>query len=280
MPDLLLGLIGDNIRDSRAPALHRLAGSIAQLDVRYDRLIPAQLGKPYDEIFESCAAGGYRGLNITYPYKEAITARVKIEDPLVASMGAVNTVLFGGQQPLGFNTDYSGFIAAYRRQIPDRPPGSVLLIGAGGVGKAVAYALIALDVAQIHLVDREIEKAEELARSLSDLAPGVEISVSRSAPDRKAQVDGVVNCTPVGMVGSEGTPLDPDRMKDASWAFDAVYTPVNTQFLQDASQAGLEIISGYELFFFQGVHAWKLFSGEDTDEATLRRLLKEDEPDA
>ena len=79
------------------------------------------------------------------------------------------------------------------------------------------------------------------------------------------------------MVGSEGTPLDPDRMKDARWAFDAVYTPVNTQFLQDASQAGLEIISGYELFFFQGVHAWKLFSGEDTDEVALRSLLLEEE---
>ena len=88
-------------------------------------------------------------------------------------------------------------------------------------------------------------------------------------------VAGVVNCTPVGMVGYEGTPLARQSLSRASWIFDAVYTPVDTQFLQDATDEGLQVISGYELFFGQGVDAWRIFTGLPLDEARMRRELAE-----
>mgnify|MGYP000692692727 CR=1 FL=1 len=83
-----------------------------------------------------------------------------------------------------------------------------------------------------------------------------------------------MNCTPVGMVGSEGTPLPVERMAGARWAFDAVYTPVDTQFLGDAAARGLKIMSGYELFFHQGIDGWKIFSGQAPDSETLRAGLQ------
>lgn len=85
----------------------------------------------------------------------------------------------------------------------------------------------------------------------------------------------MLNGTPVGMVGYDGTPLAADAMQGADWAFDAVYTPVDTQFLKDATAQGLDIISGYELFFWQGVHAWEHFSGgKPLDRIALRQALE------
>lgn len=273
MADLHLGLIGDNISRSSAPRLHRLAGAQNGLDVRYDRLIPADLGIPFDQVFGNCAGTGYQGLNITYPYKEIAAAWVTVEDDQVRRIGAVNTVVFSDRGPLGFNTDYSGFIDAYRSVRGDRPPGIVAQIGTGGVGRAVAFGLLTLGVGELRLTDRDPDKAVALARELRAAAPGATITTGQSVEDIAAGAQGLINGTPVGMVGYPGTPIPKDLMTGAEWAFDAVYTPVDTIFMQDAKCTGLEIISGYELFFYQGVNAWQFFCGLPLDHVRLRESL-------
>ncbi|WP_353475064.1 shikimate dehydrogenase [Salipiger sp. H15] len=272
---LKLGLIGDNIARSRSPLLHRLAGGQNGVEVTYDRLVPKDMGLSFDEVFDSCAGQGYRGTNVTYPYKEIAAAKVEVDDPLVRAVGAVNTVIFGGETPKGFNTDYSGFMSAYRSVMGDKPTGTVLMIGTGGVGRAVAFGLAGLGARTLRLVDRDPAKAEALAEALHSVAPDMEISIWLSAEKAAQGSAGIINCTPVGMVGYEGTPLAAEAMQGAAWAFDAVYTPTNTQFLQDARAAGLKVISGWELYFYQGVHAWSLFSGLGLDEAKLRADLLE-----
>lgn len=273
-PDLKLGLIGDNIAASSAPRLHRLAGAQAGLQVQYDRLVPREEGLAFDALFDACPARGYRALNITYPYKERAAARVRIDDPLVAAMGAVNTVLFEPDGARGFNTDHSGFVAAYRAIRKDTLPGRVLMIGTGGVGRAVAFGLAALGVSELRLSDRDLPKSEALARDLNSVRPDLNITLHPDAEGAAQGVDGIINCTPVGMVGYEGTPVSKAACRDAAWAFDAVYTPENTEFLENARGCGLTIISGWELFFFQGLHAWELFSGLKADPAALRNALR------
>lgn len=270
---ILLGLIGDNIAASQSPRLHRLAGAQNGRAVLYDSLIPRVEGLDFDALFARCAAGGYRGVNVTYPYKEVVAGRLRIDDPLVAAIGACNTVLFGEGQPRGFNTDYSGFVSAYRRVRGDAAPGAVLMIGAGGVGRAVAFGLLALGAAEIRLADRDRAKAEALADALRAARPGLRVMTGTDAAALAPGASGLINCTPVGMVGYEGTPLPAPLMAGADWCFDAVYTPVETQFLQDAAAAGLAIISGYELFIGQGVDAWAIFTGLPLDEARLRADL-------
>ncbi|GAB4269316.1 MAG: shikimate dehydrogenase [Pararhodobacter sp.] len=274
---LRLGLIGDNIARSRSPLLHRLAGEQNGMDVQYDRLIPRDLGEDFDEVFARCAGGGYRGINVTYPYKEKAAAKVSIEDPLVRAIGAVNTVLFESDGPIGWNTDYTGFMAAYRSARGDRAPGICCLIGTGGVGRALAFGLIELGATEIRLVDRDQAKAEALAVDLQKLGGAARIVVHPDAGSAARGAQGLLNGTPVGMVGYGGTPLPAEAMAGADWAFDAVYTPVDTRFLTDAAAAGLDVISGYELFFFQGVHAWTLFSGKPLDEHALRASLIADD---
>jgi shikimate dehydrogenase len=270
--DLLLGLIGDSIAQSRSPLLHRLAGAQNGLAVRYDRLVPAEMGRDFDAVFDQCAGAGYRGVNVTYPYKERVIARLTIPDPLVRAIGAVNTVLFGECAPEGHNTDHSGFIAAYRAARGEAAPGAVCLIGTGGVGRAIAFALVALGAQEIRLVDRDPARATALAADLRAAgATGVRQDADAEAAARGAT--GLINCTPVGMGGQGGTALPAHAMPGADWAFDAVYTPTDTRFLGDAAAAGLSVIPGWELFFWQGVHAWSLFSGLPLDRDRLRRDL-------
>ncbi|WP_300441177.1 shikimate dehydrogenase [uncultured Mameliella sp.] len=276
LPDLKLGLIGDNIVRSRSPLLHRLAGQQNGMNVQYDRLIPKDMGEDFDTVFDQSARRGYRGINVTYPYKERAFQKVAVSDPLVRAIGAVNTVIFEDSGPNGFNTDYSGFIAAYRGARGKAAPGISCLIGTGGVGRALAFGLLALGADEIRLVDRDQDKAETLATELR-AAGKASVSVFERAEAAAEGTAGLLNGTPVGMVGYGGTPLAATAMSGAKWAFDAVYTPVDTQFLQDADAAGLDIISGYELFFYQGVHAWAHFSGKPLDEAELRRSLLEQE---
>jgi shikimate dehydrogenase len=268
-----LGLIGDNIARSQSPRLHRLAGVQNAQRVTYDTLVPAERDLPFEALLDWARASGYRGVNVTYPYKERAGSRVVIDDPLVRAIGAVNTVVFDAGGPHGFNTDYSGFIAAYRKKRGDAPPGSVLMIGAGGVGKAVAFGLLALGVTEIRLVDRDLAKAQALADALAQARPGLATRVGTDAPALAQGLSGIINCTPVGMVGYDGTPLARAHLAGAQWVFDAVYTPVDTQFLRDAAAEGLQVISGYELFFGQGVDAWAFFTGLPLDEARLRRDL-------
>lgn len=273
-PDLKLGLIGDNIARSRAPVLHRLAGEQNGMVVQYDRLIPKDMGEDFDQVFDLCAGRGFRGINVTYPYKERAAKKVEIGDPLVAAIGAVNTVLFGEGAPKGFNTDYSGFIAAYEGA-RSAAPGIACLIGTGGVGRALAFGLLALGAEEIRLVDRDTAKAEALAADLRAAGKPTRIVTYTDAVAAAQGAAGLLNGTPVGMVGYDGTPLEASAMQGAEWAFDAVYTPVDTQFLTDAAAKGLTIISGYELFFWQGVHAWDHFSdGKPLDRDGLRAALE------
>jgi shikimate dehydrogenase len=270
-----LGLIGDNIKPSRSPHLHRLAGRLCGLSVSYDLLIPQEMGMDFDDVLAHCASAGYRGVNVTYPYKERAVNRAEIGDPLVRRIGAVNTLVFDAKRVLGYNTDYTGFTAAFVQRFGNMTPGAVAMIGAGGVGRAVAFGLLALGASGIRIVDRDPMKADALAASLNGAGGGVLLATSHhDAATAMNGADGVINCTPVGMAGQPGSPVPPRLLAGCKWAFEAVYTPVQTQFKSDAELNGLQVLSGYELFFNQGVQAFRIFTGKEPgDLGVLRDLL-------
>lgn len=270
-----LGLIGGNIRASRSPALHRIAGRLSGLSVSYELLIPAEIGLDFDAVLARCAEAGFRGVNITYPYKEAIIAHVRVPDPAVARLGAVNTVVFGPEGPEAANTDYTGFAAAFRARWPGRRPGAVALIGAGGVGRAIGFALALLGAEELRIADRDRAKAAALAAALAGLGPAApRLSLAASAEAAAEGAEGVVNATPIGMVGQAGSPLPAAAWAGRDWAFDAVYTPADTRFLAEAAAAGVDCLSGWELFFHQGVDAFRIFTGRPVaDLAALRAAL-------
>jgi len=269
-----LGLIGDNIAASRAPDLHHAAARLCGIDVIYERLVPRDLGLAFDDVVARARRDGFLGLNITHPYKERVVHFVTVEDPNVKVIGACNTVLFG-EPSIGFNTDYTGYIAAFRGQFGNKLPGEVAMAGCGGAGKAVAFALADLGAKSLTLFDTDMQKSGAVAAALKQQHARMPVFVAPSLQDACEGADGLVNCTPLGMVGYGGNAFDRIRIKGRAWICDAVYTPVETEFLRQGRSDGVEILSGYELFLYQGIHAFRLFTGYQVDAGELRRALAE-----
>lgn len=261
-PVVRLGLIGANIRQSRSPDLHRICGELTGLNIQYDLLIPAERGQEFDDVLAACAGSGMRGVNVTYPYKERAVGKVNVLDRRAADVGSINTIVFAPSGAVGYNTDYTGFIAAYREAFGDRPPGSVAIIGAGGVGRAIAFALAELGASELRLADTVAAKASALMAALGATANRrIGISASGSVVDAVTGADGIVNATPIGMAGYDGSAVPARSLGRQRWAFDAVYTPVETEFKRQAEAAGVAFLSGYALFFHQGLDAFHLFTG-------------------
>jgi shikimate dehydrogenase len=267
-----LGLIGDNIAASRAPDLHHAAARICGFHVTYERLVPRDLGLDFDGVFTRARAEGLRGLNITHPYKERVLRFVTVDHPIVAAIGACNTVLFS-KSVVGFNTDHTGYVAAFRGRFDAMPPGAVAIAGSGGAGKAVAFALTELGARSLTLFDLDEGKSRALAAALNQHKANTAISVAPSLEAACEGADALINCTPQGMGGYGGDAFAGIQLRGRRWICDVVYTPIETDFLKRAKGTDVEILSGYELFLYQGVHAFKHFTGYDVDASALRREL-------
>ena len=268
-----LGLIGGNIAESKAPELHVIAGRLCGLPVTYELLRPDDFGRSFEDVLWQCRDDGFRGVNITYPYKERVVAHLALADPAVQAMGACNTVLFEPGGPRGLNTDYSGFIVGYRNTFGNASPGRVALAGAGGVGRAIGFALARLGADELRLFDLDPQKAEALADAIRAVHGHTVIRISESVEEAAGGADGLVNATPLGMGGIGGCPFPPELIAGQRWAFDAIYTPVDTPFMLAARAAGLAAMSGYELFLYQGIDAFQHFTGRNVAEDRLRAEL-------
>ena len=219
------------------------------------------------------ADAGFRGVNITVPFKATAWKRAARPDPSVVTMGVANTLLLGPAGPThAYNTDFSGFKWAYHQRFGTASPGAVALLGAGGVGTATATALVDLGATAMRIFDIVHDRSHALANSLRRRNGGVDVSVATSAVAAVDGVDGVVNGTPVGMYFQPGTPVDPAAIGDQRWIFDAIYSPVETELMTRAAEAGLDRISGLDLFIGQAIDAFEIFTGHRLDPAVVAEL--------
>lgn len=266
--EMKIGLIGSGISHSSSPRLHTFLGGLYGVDVEFHS-IDAE-GTPhfaFDAALDHCAAQGFRGVNVTHPFKENARARVRVDDPSVACIGAVNTVTFEADGWRGANTDFTGFAAAFRHRFGAAKPGRVVVAGAGGVGKAIAFALGRLGAEQVHLFDAVERRAVDLASALTAAGIAASVVAAGDFDGAVAAADGLVNGTPIGMYQNPGNPFPTEAIGGQRWAFDAVYTPLETGFLACARAASLDVMSGYDLFLFQGFEAFSIFSGIAVDAA-------------
>ncbi|WP_102784554.1 shikimate dehydrogenase [Thalassospira sp. GB04J01] len=269
---LKLGLIGKGISRSQSARLHVLLGRMCGMDVSYDYLDSDQI-EDFDLIKQltTCAETGYAGVNVTHPYKTSARKLVTPRKRLPAALGAVNTVVFREDGWRGDNTDFVGFMRGYKKQFGDAKPGTVLQLGAGGVGLATAFGLRGLGADKILVHDKDIARGEELVATLTAADVQAEFVGAENLSDAVRSADGLINCTPIGMNQYPGCPFDVDLLGGQKWAFDAVYTPVETAFLRTATKSGIEVMTGFELFFFQGIEAFEVFSGAEIDADAARQ---------
>ena len=274
MKKLKLGLIGVGIENSRSPMLQKKIGQLCGLDVSYDLINLRSSAKgSFNQALSECKSQEYHGVNITHPFKENAAKIVTITSNLVKNIAAVNIVKFNLDfEDKGYNSDYTGFKRAFVLRFPGQKPRKVALIGAGGIGRAIAFGLADLGAEEIRVYDQDYLRSQSLVKALN-FQDQSRVFLCNSLEDAIKNVNGLVNATPVGMHNHLGTPIPKNYLGSQSWVFDAVYTPIKTTFLLDASEAGLEILSGFELFFYQGIEAFEIFSGVSLDESQLRKEL-------
>jgi shikimate dehydrogenase len=211
--------------------------------------------------------------------------------PEAAALGAVNTVVFEGGRAVGHNTDVTGFAAGFERGLAGVALDDVVLLGAGGAGAAVAQALLGLGVRQLTIVDADPDKARVLAERLGGertaahtASRATAIAGDEAAPRGRvlaaahaalAHADGVVNATPIGMVGHPGAPIDLGQLHPRLWVADVVYRPLETELLRRARELGCRTLDGGGMVVFQAADALELFTGRRPDRARMLAHFRE-----
>lgn len=280
----LIGLIGENIRLSLAPALHEDAFAALGVEGRYHLIEFAKDDRrTLAQALDGARAVGMLGVNVTHPFKEKVVALLDRVSEDARRAGAVNTVVFETDgSKSGHNTDLSGFRAALRDEIgEDRARGrSVLVLGAGGAGRAVVFALADLGVRRIVLFDPDRDRAERLCRALN-MEHGSPIAEIAGPAEVARDVQGIVNASMIGMTGYPGMPIDPSLVSAEHWVADVVYTPLRTAFLIAAEARGCKVMNGAGMCVMQAVDSFRLFTGKAADArrmaATFERAAAERE---
>ncbi len=271
MRRLNAGLIGSHIQATRLPRALALMCDDAGIPFDFELIDTADRAEfEFDATLRDLIARGWTGVTVTHPYKtDAAAFAGEAMPPAIRALGASNTLVFG--PPLtAHNTDYTGFLGAWRAHMGDAPPGAVAMAGAGGVARALGFALRDLGAADIAIWDILPERAETLAEAIGPPARAIRAGMAAGACRAAA---GLVNATALGMAHAPGMAFPTGAIGGQTWAFDAVYTPTNTEFLAAARDAGLATISGFDLFRHMAIGSFTAYTGIVPDtEAVLTRL--------
>ena len=274
----LIGLIGANIQRSLSPALHEDAFAAAGIAGHYHLIDLDRLGRRADlaRLLEAIRLLGFAGINVTYPCKESILPLLDDVAADAAEIGAVNTVVIDPTgRTRGHNTDRGGFLAAFgstlgRAAVEGQ---AVLVVGAGGAGRAVAHALFDLGADSIVIYDKDRRRAKSFADTLGGGVKKRRVTVASDVIEAIRAVAGAVNATPVGMTGFPGQSIPSEALRAEMWIADVVYTPLETQLIAAARRRGCRVLTGGGMCVHQAAAAFRLFTGVEPDVSRMHRTF-------
>ena len=254
----ILGVAGYPCAHSQSPHLFNALFERYHLNYHYTWFEDPEMG----EIMEVAREIDAKGFSVTIPFKVDVIGYIdEIEEHAAQPIGAVNTVVFLSGSAIGYNTDWLGV----RKPLVSLKGSKAVLLGAGGVARSAAYALVDLDM-DVTILNRTPEKAKILADRFG---------CSWAPWDAFDQIkpDVVVNATPLGMQPDTRSPLKPDQLNKEMTVFDLVYTPPVTPLIEDARKTGCRTITGTEVFIEQAREQFYLFFGIDVPEKVVRDLV-------
>ncbi|MBT4513119.1 MAG: shikimate dehydrogenase [Chloroflexi bacterium] len=258
-----VGLIGYPLGHSISPVFQQAAFDKMGLDIRYElwETPPEKLSDVVNDIRSSDKSGA----NVTVPYKENVIPMLDELNEVAAGIGAVNTIVKKDEKLVGYNTDAEGFIRALEVEGKFDPDGkTVTMIGAGGVARAIGFALIQSGIKSLELFDIDMARAEKLAAELG--AADVRVLSSNEGSQFESAVSGadlLINCTPIGMKHSPSenvSPVAQELISVNSLVYDVVYNPVKTRLLQLAEEKGARTLGGLSMLVYQGVASFELWT--------------------
>jgi shikimate dehydrogenase len=274
---VLVGLIGANIQKSLSPALHEDAFAAAGMRGHYHLMDLDRLhGRRFDALFAAAKTTGFDAINVTFPCKQSV---IPLLDELSADarqIGAVNTVTFSETgRAVGHNTDLAGFRQSFDESLGRTAiEGKVaVLVGAGGAGRAVGFALMQLGAAKLVVHDTDMARATALVADLMLHYGAARCRLADDLLGAIAEASGVVNATPVGMLGIPGNPVPAKALRADHWVADVIYTPVETQLIKAARTKGARVLTGGGMCVHQAAEAFRLFTGLAPDVARMHRTF-------
>ena len=266
-----VGLIGRGIQLSRTPLMHEREAARLGLDYSYILVDFDQLHLPdaaLPAILSAGAALDFQGFNVTLPFKQQVMPLLDSLAPEAASIGAVNTVVYGANGTTGHNTDSWGFAESFRAGLADAPRRQVVQFGAGGAGAAVAQALMECGAEYLDIIDSDQARAQTLAGRMQE-SWGERVRASDKVAEALAWTDGIVNTTPVGMAKFPGLPFPAERLRPNHWVAEIIYFPEETELLRRARALGCRTLAGTGMAIGQAVRAFELFTGLKSDMASM-----------
>jgi quinate/shikimate dehydrogenase (NAD+) len=271
--NVLVGLIGTKIQNSLSPALFADFCAAAGLRGYYHLMDLDRLpGRRLEDVLGGARAAGLAGVNVTFPFKEAVPRLLDEVSDEARQIGAVNTVTIGCDGATkGYNTDRTGFRRAFEERLGREAVAgkTAVLVGAGGAGRAVAFALFDLGVRTLLVSDSSEAQAAGLVAALTaTFGPG-RCRIERDPVAALASAAGAVNATPVGMTGIPGMPFAPDSIQARHFVADVIYSPLETALLAAARARGAKVMGGAGMCVHQAVEAYRLFTGIAPDVGRL-----------
>ncbi|WP_343061264.1 shikimate dehydrogenase [Novosphingobium flavum] len=271
---ILAGLLGRGILESRTPWLQEQEAEAHGLRMVYSLFDFTDRGWPDEDLAEVVAATqrlGFAGLNVTYPFKQAVLPLLDELSEGAAAIGAVNTVAFVDGRRIGHNTDVTGFAAGFRLGFGGAAPGRVLQLGCGGAGSATSHALLGvLGADELVLFDPDPERVEALRAPLAARYGEARVSATTDPVTAAREVDGLLNASPVGMSKLPGLPIAAEAIEPRHWVADIVYFPLETAFLAEARRKGCRTLDGGGMAVHQAVDAFAIFTGLTPDHQRMR----------
>ncbi len=271
------GVIGHPLGHSISPLIFKAAFDAAGIDATYDAwdTEPEMLaGRVH-----SLRTADFLGANVTIPHKTAVLPLLDGASELASKAGAVNTIVHEDGKLTGHNTDVAGFMRSLREDAGFEPKGKrTMLLGSGGAARAVAIALMEANPSVIYVVSRKPHNIDAMVVSLKRGTPaGTTLSWAYwgdgSYLRSLAEADLIVNCTPIGVAGSDTagqSPIPTELIQPKTTVFDLVYNPQETVFVAAAKSRGAKAVSGLGMLVYQAAESFKLWTGEDADTSAMR----------
>ncbi len=265
-------VIGDPIAHSKSPFMHNTWFHEMGIDATY---IPIHVkSEQLEEAVAALKLLGASGWNVTIPHKESIIPLLDDIDPIAQKMGAVNTIVRQNDGSLkGYNTDGAGFVHALEEAVGKNKEKKVLMIGAGGASRGIAFALQQYGYEQIHIANRTVSKAEAI---IQELGEGIALSLEQ-AEKQLNQYGIIIQATSLGLsTGENKLPISLDLLQEGTIVADIVYNPLMTPFLLEAEKRQAKIVTGLGMFIHQGAIAFNHWLGQyPNTEKMMEKLIEQ-----
>jgi shikimate dehydrogenase len=270
----VFGIIGDPVEHSLSPGMHNAAFKELGMDNIY---VPFQVKAEHlEDAILGAQSLGVKGFNVTIPHKTEVINYLDYLDIAAGLIGAVNTIEFGKNGAVGHNTDGIGAVMAIEEVTPVKNK-KVVILGAGGASRAIAFQLLLSGVDNLVIANRTVEKAGELKTDLVEKldhevrVSGLDENLTQELTDTAI----LINTTPVGMYPNvdEKPVVTAEMMHPDMVVNDIVYNPLKTGLLNEADKAGAKSISGIKMLMYQGVEAFKIWTGIEPPVEIFQRAL-------